>query len=270
MSIKFELAIREYLKAYESNFNYQNMFQAHMDPSRFYIWVSQAAEFHPTKNATVLCSGCGSAGDLYAFMDADAVTGYGIEVEFYLAKLANLRFAGSDFQSKTCISLYDGGELPYKTGAFDIIFSIHVIEHTKIYEKYLQELFRVLKPGGIIFMDLPNRYYYLEQHTLLRYIHYLPNGFRDYIIKYLITRGRVSKEMKYRLSTFLGYHFPSPTDIINVFEKQKRNSHLKLLTAFFHSYDKKNIPFKRQPLMYFIGERRKMTTFRVVIAKLED
>lgn len=49
-------------------------------------------------------------------------------------------------------------QLPYKTGSFDLITSISVIEHLNQKEarKFLNEAKRVLKPNGYIFIITPN------------------------------------------------------------------------------------------------------------------
>ena len=174
----FRGAVEEYLKAYAGYFNYENMLHGHLDASRFYGWVEQASHYRKIAGSIVLSSGCGSGGDLLAFMEAGALKSCGIEVDGNLAALARKRFEGTDFQDTVEVQVYDGSVLPYEEGFFDIVFSMHVIEHTKDPALYLVELFRVLRPGGIIFLDLPNRYYRMEQHILIPYIHFLPTSRR--------------------------------------------------------------------------------------------
>ena len=70
-----------------------------------------------------------------------------------------------------------------------------VIEHVEDVEKYLQEIYRVLKKGGIAYMGLPNRMFPMEPHTKIPLITYLPHrGFqkvvnakarREYRINYI-------------------------------------------------------------------------------------
>ncbi len=267
MSSKLEKAIKDYLKPYEGDFNYQSMFQAHLDSSRFYPWISQVAEFHVVEGSKVLSSGCGSGGDLFAFMSFGASTAIGIDIRFELAKMAMSRFEDTPFKNKVSVSIYNGNVLPFERETFDIIFSSHVIEHTQNPALYLEELFRVVNPGGIIFLDLPNRYFAVEQHTLIKYIHYLPLEMRDGLIKLLLSRVKFKEEIRFRLLTLIGYHFPSPMEIINIFIKAKNLYHLRLLSAYFHSYDNNKISYSPRPLMYLIGNPRKMSSFRLVIEK---
>lgn len=46
--------------------------------------------------------------------------------------------------------------LPYKDSSFDLITSIHTIEHLTDTDQYLAEIYRVLKPGGYLFIATVN------------------------------------------------------------------------------------------------------------------
>lgn len=51
-----------------------------------------------------------------------------------------------------------GGEnLKFKKNSFDIVFAMEVIMHIKDIEKFLSEVYRVLRPGGIAFLNITNR-----------------------------------------------------------------------------------------------------------------
>jgi SAM-dependent methyltransferase len=65
---------------------------------------------------------------------------------------------------------YDGHHLPFKDGEFDSIFSSEVMEHIFNLEEILQELNRVLRPGGKMLITLP-----FAWHE-----HEMPNDFGRY------------------------------------------------------------------------------------------
>ena len=269
MMTMFEEALKEYLQPYEKDFNYQNMLQGHLDISRFSAWISQAADYRVIEGAHVLSSGCGSGGDLLAFMAAGAGFVNGIEVNLRLANLAKIRFSDTEYQSKASISMYDGNVLPFENNSFDIVFSAHVLEHTQNPSKYLEELCRVLKSGGIIFLDIPNRYFSLEQHTLIKYIHYLPLEERNRMIRFLLSKFKFSDDLRFRLSTLVNFHFLSPAQIIEETDRFKEKYHLILQAAYFHSYGEERIKFRIHPMMYLFGKSRRMNTFRIVIQKID-
>jgi SAM-dependent methyltransferase len=79
-------------------------------------------------------------------------------------------------------------QLPFNEGSFDAILSHEVLEHVADDRKSVQEMVRVLKPGGIIVLFVPNLGYPYETHGIYwrgRYhfgniplVHYLPAAWR--------------------------------------------------------------------------------------------
>lgn len=51
----------------------------------------------------------------------------------------------------------DATALEFADDSFDLVFSFHVLEHIPEYRKALQEMKRVLKPGGIYLIGVPNK-----------------------------------------------------------------------------------------------------------------
>jgi len=52
----------------------------------------------------------------------------------------------------------DGARLPFRDATFSVVFSQGLLEHFSAPEPYLQEQFRVLRPGGILLVDVPQRW----------------------------------------------------------------------------------------------------------------
>lgn len=79
--------------------------------------------------------------------------------------------------------------LPFPGGSFDLILSHEVLEHVTDDRHALQEIARVLRPGGRAVVFVPNRGYPFETHGVYwrgRYrfgniplVSYLPRGVRD-------------------------------------------------------------------------------------------
>ena len=53
--------------------------------------------------------------------------------------------------------------LPYKEGTVDEIRSSHMLEHVKLLSATLSEWFRVLKPGGLLWIRVPNFEVYVRE-----------------------------------------------------------------------------------------------------------
>ncbi len=83
---------------------------------------------------------------------------------------------------KVSVVEYPGGQFPFPTQSFDIVWSNAVIEHVGDREKqlgFLKELRRVGKHG---FITTPNRHFPVEVHTRTPLLHWLPKQwFHDYL-----------------------------------------------------------------------------------------
>lgn len=272
MNLAFKEAVETYLSPVREQFNYQVLLNNHLDSSRFHPWIEQLSNYRTITGASVLSSGCGSGGDLESFLLYGASHVTGIEVDTGLSNLAHHRFAGTSSESQVEILTYDGYELPLPSSTFDIVFSMHVIEHTKNVGQYLGELLRVLKVGGILFLELPNRYFKYEQHINMPYIHHLPrpirNRFVTAVLKSPIGR-RMDETNRFKLGTMYDYHIPSPKDLVASIQTQPAKSGVQLIDAHFHSYSLKTLPFEQAKLGYYRGDARKESTFRMVVGKVE-
>ncbi|MFH7766811.1 class I SAM-dependent methyltransferase [Acinetobacter sp. BSP-28] len=77
-------------------------------------------------------------------------------------------------------------KLPYADNFFDIVISNHVIEHVgekQQQQEHLDEINRVLKPGGILYLAVPNRWMLIEPHYQLIFLSWLPKKIRSYYLK---------------------------------------------------------------------------------------
>lgn len=79
------------------------------------------------------------------------------EQAFYkrFKKMENLDYTTTDLNSPLADVKADICYLPFADGAFDIIFCNHVLEHIPNDQKAMQELYRVLKPGGWAVLQIP-------------------------------------------------------------------------------------------------------------------
>ena len=79
------------------------------------------------------------------------------EQAFYkrLKKLQNLDYTTSDLNSPLADVKADICNLPFKENSFDVILCNHVLEHIPDDTKAMQELYRVLKPGGWGVFQIP-------------------------------------------------------------------------------------------------------------------
>lgn len=79
------------------------------------------------------------------------------EQEFYkrFKKQTNIDYTTTDLLSPLADVKADICNLPFDDNAYDIIFCNHVLEHITDDTKAMQELYRVLKPGGMGIFQIP-------------------------------------------------------------------------------------------------------------------
>ena len=99
------------------------------------------------KDKKVLDFGCGF-GNYTSFFTHSKNSVIGLDIHDIRSK--NHR----DFTLK----VYDGYDIPFKSNSFDIVVSFDVIEHIEHDLHSIKEMYRILKPGGQIFIATPNRH----------------------------------------------------------------------------------------------------------------
>jgi SAM-dependent methyltransferase len=67
-----------------------------------------------------------------------------------------------------CDPINADGSLPYANDSFDVACSLEVIEHIKDQFAFADELYRVVKPGGVAIVSTPN---VLNLNSRVRYLH---------------------------------------------------------------------------------------------------
>jgi SAM-dependent methyltransferase len=79
------------------------------------------------------------------------------EQAFYkrFKKMKNLEYTTTDLNSPIATVKADICDLPFEDNAYDFIICNHVLEHIPDDTKAMQELYRVLAPGGIAILQVP-------------------------------------------------------------------------------------------------------------------
>lgn len=79
------------------------------------------------------------------------------EQAFYkrFRKLKNLEYVTTDLNSPLADVKADICDLPFKNNEFDVILCNHVLEHIPDDTKAMEELYRILKPGGFGIFQIP-------------------------------------------------------------------------------------------------------------------
>lgn len=67
-------------------------------------------------------------------------------------------------QNKVLLSTAEN--IAIKNGMFDAVFTIEVLEHVENLGLSLKEIHRILKPNGLLYITVPNKYFPLETHMV--------------------------------------------------------------------------------------------------------
>jgi len=102
----------------------------------------------------ILDIGCKEGQDLFYLINKrPKIQAYGLDITFVESwinnNLENLYFINGD--ATVC---------PFKDESMDIVISAECIEHILDIEKFLANVYRILKPGGYFFITTPSRYSY--------------------------------------------------------------------------------------------------------------
>jgi SAM-dependent methyltransferase len=83
-----------------------------------------------------------------------------------------------EFPSIRCVTA-SGTELPFEDDDFDIAFSNAVIEHVGGREEQRQFVSELCRVAPRVFLSTPNRWFPVETHTLVPFVHWLPRPAAD-------------------------------------------------------------------------------------------
>jgi len=176
---------------------YGGCWDSYTDIQRFEAHLDSIAAYHSLSGAAVLDMGAGTGGLLLACQGRGTSRLVGVEVNPDLHHLAELRLAGTGIESV----LTDGLDVPLPDSAFDVILSLHVLEHTQSPSKYLFEIARMLKPDGVVLLACPNRLWPHETHASLPLITYLPISLSHRLCRWRSQSPRLPAEIRQQFHT---------------------------------------------------------------------
>lgn len=116
--------------------------------------IPQAADFSSTRGLRVLEIGCGVGTDGVQFARAGAIYS-GVDLTEAAVELARKNFAMSGATGE--LRLADAENLEFSDESFDVVYSHGVLHHTPDIQRAVNEIQRVLRPGGRAIVMLYHR-----------------------------------------------------------------------------------------------------------------
>ena len=169
--------------------------------------VSESVDF-PIHQTQWLDIGCGSGGIAnYISKKVKSMTGIDPESwerwDTFQRENNNLTFIKESVESLSC-----------KDNTFDVVICNQVYEHVPDPVHLINEIYRILKPGGICYFAGPNLLFPIEPHVFWPFVHWLP------------------RQVAIKIMTFMGSKNTSNLDAYSV-------SYWKLM-KWFKKYEVKN------------------------------
>ncbi|HAV23852.1 MAG: hypothetical protein A2X67_10190 [Ignavibacteria bacterium GWA2_55_11] len=124
-------------------------------------FMRNAMEFDRHKGEKLLEIGCGLGTDLVQFARGGAIV-TGVDLTPASAELVRRRLALYGLSGTAQVA--DAERLPFADGSFDVVYSFGVLHHTPNTAKAVDEVYRVLRPGGKIIIML---YHKTSMHVQL-------------------------------------------------------------------------------------------------------
>ena len=107
--------------------------------------------------------GCGNGAQTLDFASGFATT-IGVDVHPSFLKSLRQRAESRGLDGHVFAMRYDGLRLPLRDASIDAAISFEVLEHVADEALTLGELYRVLRPGGVLALSVPNRWWIFETH----------------------------------------------------------------------------------------------------------
>ena len=172
---------------------------------RLRIVYGRLLEGEPIAGALLLDAGCGTG-----WFSAEAIARGARTVSLDLGRKLLIRTGEKCSSARVQASALAA---PFPAGTFDIVVSSEMIEHTAAPRRALQELLRVLKPGGVLALTVPNRLWrpIALLATRLRLRPY--RGYENYVRRSSLVSW--VRENGAKVETLFGFHlFPFATPLV--------------------------------------------------------
>jgi len=112
--------------------------------------------------------GC-SAGINTVYFGTLVKESVGIEFDSEAVKIGN-----AQKNKNVTLLIGDAIHLPFKDEIFEVVICNHIYEHVPDAQILMDEVYRILKPGGICYFGATNRFCFIEPHYQLPFLSWLP------------------------------------------------------------------------------------------------
>lgn len=196
----YEIGTKEFFEQVE-NYRYKT----------YSPWLKSEVGFTKYSGKKVLEIGGGLGTDLIQFARAGAVT-YDLDLASEHIRLAKKRF--QLYNKSGHFITADAEHNCFKDNCFDVVYSFGVLHHTPNTEKSIDEVYRVLKPGG-------------EALIMLYYKHSYFYWFSMFFVKGILKGNLFKMSMSELLSRFVEFSTSGALPLVKVYTKKQAGQMFK-------------------------------------------
>ncbi len=129
-------------------------------------WMKGVAPLKP--GARVLEVGCGRGAGAALVLKTFRPEGvFATDLDVEMIRRAR-RYLTASQKSPIRLAAADASDLPFGSSAFDAVFVFGVLHHVPVWQRGLEEIARVLRPGGLLYLE--ELYPTLYQNCITRHI----------------------------------------------------------------------------------------------------
>lgn len=140
---------------------------------------------------------------------ADELRGAGATVVGFDIDRPGLAKAQANFGGSSSFVCGDSASLPIQSAAADVVICNHVYEHVTDPVALVAELRRIVRPDGVLYLGLGNRWGIVEPHYRLPFLSWLPRAFAHRYVRAAGKADHYHEEFRTRrglLQLFGGLH----------------------------------------------------------------
>jgi SAM-dependent methyltransferase len=135
---------------------FQELAGYRFDKLHYLPWV---VNFTGYRGKRILEVGCGVGLDLARFVEAGAIAN-GVDLAPVAIELARQHFAQRGLVAE--LQVMNGEALEFDNDSFDMVYAHGVLQYTADAQKMVDEIYRVLRPGGEAIVMVYNKYSWLN------------------------------------------------------------------------------------------------------------
>jgi len=129
--------------------------------------ISECLQNLDRRNVRILEVGCGSSIDTHIIAQKIDGKAFGVDISQNAINIAH--HVSKHFFKKVILDVQDARRLKFEDNFFDLVFSQGLLEHFENPFLVIEEQLRVLKSGGILVINVPQRFtvYTIYKHILM-------------------------------------------------------------------------------------------------------